>query len=108
MRYLVVQQGRFAGFSETAKRLTARRVSPGHDSHRYLWYGTPHDLGTACPCQEAQQRGQPLRSSPEGSHPDNPIRRCNPCKGHAIHCGLRLVLDHPGGSEPIKPTLLDH
>ena len=92
MRYLVVQQGRFGGFSETAKRLTARRVSPA----------------MACPCQEAQQRGQPLRSSPEGSHPDNPIRRCNPCKGHAIHCGLRLVLDHPGGSEPIKPTLLDH
>jgi len=62
----------------------------------------------ACPCQEAQQRGRPLRDSPDGSRPDDPIRRCSPCKGHAIHGRLRLVLDHPGGSETIKPTLVDH
>ncbi len=88
----MVQQGKFDEFSETAKRPTAKRAS----------------LAMARPCQEAQQRGRPLRSSPEGSHPDDPIRRCCPCKGHAIHGGLRLVLDHPGDSEHIKSTLLDH
>ena len=50
----------------------------------------------------------PLHDSPEGSHLDDPIQRCSPCKGHAIHYGLRLVLDHPGDSEPIKPPLLDY
>jgi hypothetical protein len=27
-------------------------------------------------------------------------------KDHTIHFGLRLNLDHPGGFEPIKPTLV--
>ena len=88
----MVQQDRFDEFSETEKPLDARRVSPA----------------MACPCQKAQQRGRALLSSPEGSHPDDPIQRCSPCKGLAIHCVLRLVLNHPGDSEPIKPILLDH
>jgi len=50
----------------------------------------------------------PLHDSPEGSHPNDPIRRYSPCKGQAIHCRLRLVLDHLGSSEPINTTLLDH
>ena len=74
------------------KRSTARRASPV----------------MARPCQEAQHRGRPLHGSPEGSYPDDPIRRCSPCKGHAIPCGLRLVLDHLGSSESIYIALLDH
>jgi|GEM_PF-3500826 hypothetical protein len=31
----------------------------------------------------------------------------SPCQ-EAQHRGLCLVLDHPGGSEPIKSTLVDH
>ena len=29
-------------------------------------------------------------------------------KDSPIHCGWRLVLDHPGGSVSIKPTSVDH
>jgi len=29
-------------------------------------------------------------------------------KDTAIHCGLRLVLDHPGGSEPVNITLTEY
>jgi len=74
------------------KRSTARRASPV----------------MARPCQEAQHRGRPLHGSPEGSYPDDPIRRCSPCKGHAVPCGLRLVLDHLGSSESINIAWLDH
>ena len=54
------------------------------------------------------QRLTARRASPEGSTPGDPIRRCSPGKGHAISCGLRLVLDHLGSSECINITLLDH
>ncbi|MGY8793817.1 MAG: hypothetical protein ACKVJN_01630, partial [Woeseiales bacterium] len=53
-------------------------------------------------------RGPPLHDPPEGSYPDDPIRRCSPCKGLAIHGRLRYVLNRPDSAEPIKPPLLDH
>ena len=46
------------------KRLTARRVSPGHNSYPCHWLGTQCDNSSASPCQEAQQRGRPLHDSP--------------------------------------------
>ncbi|MBT5031571.1 MAG: hypothetical protein HOM55_04665 [Proteobacteria bacterium] len=57
------------------------------------------------PCQEAQlfaithQRGRTLPVSPEGSDPDDSIRRCSPRKGLAIIFGLRLALNHLDHSE---------
>lgn len=60
----------------------------------------------------------------EGSHRDDPIRRCSLYEGltepirvqcdltrqyeNLRHFRLRLVLNHPGGSESIKPILLGH
>jgi len=60
------------------------------------------------PCQEAQRSERLLPISPEGSCPDNPIPCCSPCKGHAIPCGLRLVLNYLGNSEPIIISLKEH
>ena len=56
--------------------------------------------------REAQHCGRPLHGSPEGSVPDDPIPRCSAWKGRAIPCTLRLVLGHPGSSEPTKPNLM--
>ena len=53
----------------------------------------------ASPYQETQQRGSMLSVSPEGSDPDDPIRRCSPRKGLAISFGLRLALHHLDHSE---------
>jgi hypothetical protein len=49
-----------------------------------------------------------LHGSPEGSYPDDTIRRCSPRKGHAISCGLRLDLYHLGSSEPVNITSKEH
>jgi len=74
------------------KQLTARRALPV----------------MARPCQEAQHSGRLLHGPPEGSYPDAPIRRCSPCKGLAIPCGLRLVLEHQGSSEPYNTRVTLH
>ncbi len=65
-------------------------------------------LARTCHYRRGAPGGRPLHGSPEGSCPDDPIRRCSPCKGHAIPCGLRLVLDHLGSSESINIAWLDH
>ncbi|MBT5031603.1 MAG: hypothetical protein HOM55_04835 [Proteobacteria bacterium] len=62
----------------------------------------------ADPCQEPQQRGRMLGVSPEGSDPDDPIRRCSPRKGLAILFGLRLVLNHLDHSEYGNITLKEY
>jgi hypothetical protein len=74
------------------KQLTARRALPV----------------MARPCQEAQHSGRLLHGPPEGSYPGVPIRRCSPCKGQAIPCGLRLVLEHQGSSEPYNIRVTVH
>jgi len=51
------------------------------------------------PIQASTTQPHARQSSPEGSHPKEPIQRCTSCQGHAIGCGTRLALLPWDGSD---------